>query len=133
MEQDKKRKVLVKDDEYKNKCIIKLPKLKAIIVENILSLLYLKDFTISELLVELQRSLPYSSSSSSSSSFSSYKLFKKYLVYLVDCELISYDGQRQVYTIEDNGYDILIWISKEKKRLMAEGEDITITIERGRV
>ena|SRR6478672_6297964 len=130
MEQDKKRKVLVKDDEYKNKCIIKLPKLKAIIVENILSLLYLKDFTISELLVELQRSLPYSSSSFS---FSSYKLFKKYLVYLVDCELISYDGQRQVYTIEDNGYDILIWISKEKKRLMAEGEDITITIERGRV
>jgi len=131
MEQDKKRKVLVKDDEYKNKCIIKLPKLKVIIVENILSLLYLKDFTISELLVELQRSLPYSSSSSSS--FSSYKLFKKYLVYLVDCELISYDGQRQVYTIEDNGYDILIWISKEKKRLMAEGEDIIITIERGRV
>jgi len=131
MEQDKKRKVLVKDDEYKNKCIIKLPKLKAIIVENILSLLYLKDFTISELLVELQRSLPYSSSSYSS--FSSYKLFKKYLVYLVDCELISYDGQRQVYTIEDNGYDILIWISKEKKRLMAEGEDIIITIERGRV
>jgi DNA-binding transcriptional regulator GbsR (MarR family) len=130
MEQDKKRKVLVKDDEYKNKCIIKLPKLKTIIVENILSLLYLKDFTISELLVELQRRLPYSSSSFSCSS---YKLLKKYLVYLVDCELISYDGQRQVYTIEDNGYDILIWISKEKKRLMAEGEDIIITIERGRV
>jgi len=59
MEQDKKRKVLVKDDEYKNKCIIKLPKLKAIIVENILSLLYLKDFTISELLVEFQRRLSY--------------------------------------------------------------------------
>src|SRR6478609_5089321 len=118
MEQDKKRKVLVKNNEYKNKCIIKLPKLKTIIVENILLLLYLKDFTISELLVELQRRLPYSSSSSSL--FSSCKLFKKYLVYLVDCELISYDGQSQVYTIEDNGRDILIWISKEKKRLMAE-------------
>jgi|SRR3954468_12198490 hypothetical protein len=126
MEQDKKRKVVWKDNEYKNKCIIKLPKLKTIIVENILFLLYLKDFTISEILVELQRRLPYSSSSSSLSC----KLFKKYLVYLVDCELISYDGQRQVYTIEDNGRDILIWISKEKKRLMAEGEDITITIER---
>ena len=129
MEQDKKRKILVKDNEYKNKCIIKLPKLKTTIVENILLLLYLKDFTISELLVELQRRLPYPSSSPSSSC----KLFKKYLVYLVDCELISYDGQRQVYAIEDNGRDILIWISKEKKRLMAEGEDITITIERGRV
>jgi hypothetical protein len=127
MEQDKKRKVVWKDNEYKNKCIIKLPKLKTTIVENILLLLYLKDFTISELLVELQRRLPYSSSSFS---FSSCKLFKKYLVYLADCELISYDGQRQVYTIEDNGRDILIWISKEKKRLMAEGEDITITIER---
>jgi hypothetical protein len=123
MEQDKKRKVVVKNNEYKNKCIIKLPKLKTIIVENILLLLYLKDFTISELLVELQRRLSCSSSSSC-------KLFKKYLVYLADCELISYDGQRQVYTIEDNGRDILIWISKEKKRLMAEGEDITITIER---
>src|SRR3954465_9770285 len=124
MEQDKKRKDVVKNNEYKNKFIIKLPKLKMIIVENILILLFLKDFTISELLVELQRRLPYSSSSP----FSSCKLFKKYLVDLVDCELISYDGQRQVYTIEDNGYDILIWISKEKKRLMAEGEDITITI-----
>jgi hypothetical protein len=129
MEQDKKRKDVVKNNEYKNKFIIKLPKLKMIIVENILILLFLKDFTISELLVELQRRLPYSSSSSSSSC----KLFKKYLVYLADCELISYDGQRQVYTIEDNGRDILIWISKEKKRLMAEGEDITITIERGAV
>jgi hypothetical protein len=129
MEQDKKRKDVVKNNEYKNKFIIKLPKLKMIIVENILILLFLKDFTISELLVELQRRLPYSSSSSSSSC----KLFKKYLVYLADCELISYDGQRQVYTIEDNGRDILIWISKEKKRLMAEGEDITITIERGGV
>src|SRR3954447_24152882 len=103
MEQDKKRKVVVKNNEYKNKCIIKLPKLKTIIVENILLFLYLKDFTISELLVELQRRLPYSPSSPSSPSpISSCKLFKKYLVYLADCELISYDGQRQVYTIEDN-------------------------------
>src|SRR4051794_37882105 len=130
MEQDKKRKVVVKNNEYKNKCIIKLPKLKTIIVENILLLLYLKDFIIFKFLFKFQRRLPYSPSPSSSSPISSCKLFKKYLVYLADCELISYDGQRQVYTIEDNGRDILIWISKEKKRLMAEGEDITITIER---
>ena len=30
MEQDKKRKVVVKNNEYKNKCIIKSPKLKSI-------------------------------------------------------------------------------------------------------
>ena len=113
-----------------NNFIIKSPKLKSIIVENILKLLYLKDFTISELLSEFQKRLPYSSSSSSSSSC---KLFKKYLVYLADYELISYNGQRKTYFIEDNGLDLLNWISKEKKRLMANSEDITITIERGGV
>ena len=76
-----------------NNFIIKSPKLKSIIVENILILLYLKDFTISELLSEFQKRLPYSSSSSSC------KLFKKYLVYLADYELISYNGQRKTYTL----------------------------------
>jgi hypothetical protein len=55
----------------------------------------------------------------------------KYLVYLVDYELKLYDGQRQVYTIEYNGLDLLNWISKEKNNLMENTEDITITIERG--
>ena len=108
-----------------NNFIIKSPKLKSVIVENVLELLYLKDFTISELLSELQRRLHYLSFSC--------KLLRKYLVYLVDCELILYDGHRQVYTIEYYGLDLLNWISKEKKRLMAEGEDITITIERDEV
>src|SRR6185369_2743772 len=42
-----------------NNFIIKSPKLKSVIVENVLELLYLKDFTISELLVEFQRRLHY--------------------------------------------------------------------------
>jgi len=84
-----------------NNFIIKSPKLMSIIVENILKLLYLRDFTISELLVELQKRWPYSSSSSSC------KLFKKYLVYLADNELISYNGQRKTYFIEGNGLDLL--------------------------
>jgi len=112
-------KMKIKDNNY---FIIKSPKLKSVIVENILSLLYLKDFIISELLFELERRLPC---------LSSYKSLKKYLVYLVDYELISYNGQRQVYIIEDNGLDLLNWINIEKKRSMADSEDITITIERG--
>ena len=123
MEQNKKEKFVLKDNDNINKCIIKSPKLKTTVVENILILLYLKDFTISELLFELQRRLWYYSSFS-------YKSLKKYLVYLVDYELISYNGQRQVYSIKDDGFDILIWISREKKRLMVDSEDITITIER---
>ena len=123
MEQEKERKFVLKDSDNKNKCIIKSPKLKTVIVENILILLYLKDFTISELLFEFQKRLPYLSVS--------YKSLKIYLVYLVDYDLILYDGQRQVYTIEYNGLDLLNWISKEKKRLSADTEDITITMERG--
>jgi len=59
MEQEKKRKFVLKDSDNKNKCIIKSPKLKTVIVENILILLYLKDFTISELLFEFQKRLSY--------------------------------------------------------------------------
>jgi len=124
MEQDKKRKFVLKDNDNKNKSTMKSPKLKTVIVENILVLLYLKDFTISELLFELQRRLLHYSSFSN-------KSLKKYLVYLVDYDLISYNGQIQVYTIEHNGLDILKWISKEKKRLLTNSEDITITMERG--
>ena len=108
-----------------NNFIIKSPKLKSIVVENILILLYLKDFTISELLSEFKKRLPYSSSSSC-------KLFKKYLVYLADYELISYNGQRHAYHIEENGIDLLDLIDKEKKRAMiVDSKDVTITIERG--
>ena len=85
MVQDKKRKFVLKDNDNKNKSIMKSPKLKTVIVENILVLLYLKDFTISELLFELQRRLLHYSSFSN-------KSLKKYLVYLVDYDLISYNG-----------------------------------------
>jgi len=51
---------------------------------------------------------------------------KIYPIYLADCELISYNGQGQVYHIKDNGLDILHLISKEKERLLADSEDITM-------
>jgi predicted transcriptional regulator len=44
-----------------------------------------------------------------------YKIFKKYLVYLADYELISYNRQRQVYHIEENGIDLLSYMIKKKK------------------
>ena len=60
-----------------------------------------------------------------------YKIFKKYLVYLADYELISYNRQRQVYHIEENGIDLLSYMIKKKKRaMMADIEDMMITIKR---
>jgi predicted transcriptional regulator len=59
-----------------------------------------------------------------------YKIFKKYLVYLVDYELISYNRQRQVYHIEENGIDLLSYMMKKKRAMMADIEDMMITIKR---
>jgi predicted transcriptional regulator len=90
--------------EYNN-LIIKSPKLKGEIVENILVLLHLKnEYPVSELLFEIKKRLP----------LLSYKILKKYLVYLSEYELITYNGQRHVYVIEDNGVDLLKYINKEK-------------------
>jgi hypothetical protein len=103
--------------------LIKSPKLRGAIVENILlSLLLhpLQNMSVSELLFDLDRKLP----------LTSYKRLKKYLVYLTDYELISYNGYIRGYQIRDNGIDLLYWIVKEKKRLMiSDSNDLTITIE----
>ncbi|MGN6559003.1 MAG: hypothetical protein ACTHJ2_00595 [Candidatus Nitrosocosmicus sp.] len=106
-----------------NHLIIKSPRLRGEIVENILlSLLLhpLQKMSVSELLFETHRKLP----------LTSYKKLKKYLVYLADYELISYNGYLHGYQIKENGIDLLYWIVKEKKRLMiSDSENLTITIE----
>jgi hypothetical protein len=85
-------------------------------------LLCIKDLTISDLLSEIRRRLPY---------LSSYKIFKKYLVCLADYDLISYNGQRHAYHIEENGFGLLSYIDKEKKESkVSRQEEMMITIER---
>jgi predicted transcriptional regulator len=37
----------------------------------------------------------------------SHKILKKYLFYLIDYDLISYNGQRQTYSIKDKGLEVL--------------------------
>ena len=102
--------------------LIKSPRLRGDLVENILFLLNLKkELSVSELLSQIKRKLP----------LMSCKTIKKYLVYLADYELILYDGQRHVYRIEENGVDLLYFINKEKMSTVSYNEDITITIERG--
>ena len=61
---------------------------------------------------------------------SPHNTLKKYLFYLIDYELISYDGQKQMYIIADEGLDLLDWITSEKKDLGVNSEEIIITIER---
>ncbi|MEJ7642793.1 MAG: hypothetical protein WKF36_11475 [Candidatus Nitrosocosmicus sp.] len=98
---------------------LKSPKLKAVIVEQVL-LSCIKGISIGDLLFEMQRTLP----------LLSHKTLKKYLFYLINYELVSYNGQRKSYLTEDGGFDLLQMINKEKKMAMVDSEDIVITIEK---
>jgi hypothetical protein len=92
----------IKDNTNNNSINKKSPRLKGEIVENIILLLRLKEYSVSDLLFEIKRKLP----------LTSYNTLRKYLIYLADYELISYNGQRKVYLIECNGLDLLYWINK---------------------
>jgi hypothetical protein len=93
------------------------PKLKASIIEPIL-ILCINGISIYELPIEIQGMSPLPC-----------KTLKKYLFYLVSCELLSYNGQRQIYVTEDGGLDLLYKIHQEKQKTLVTSEDITITIE----
>ncbi|HJT46818.1 MAG TPA: hypothetical protein VJ729_01460 [Nitrososphaeraceae archaeon] len=46
---------------------------------------------------------------------SSPTILKKYLFYLIDYDLVSYNGQKQVYLIKDRGLEILSRIIMKNK------------------
>jgi hypothetical protein len=92
----------IKNNTNNNSINKKSPRLKGEIVENIILLLRMKEYSVSDLLFEIKRKLP----------LTSYNTLKEYLIYLADYELISYNGQRKVYLIECNGLDLLYWINK---------------------
>jgi hypothetical protein len=46
---------------------------------------------------------------------SSPTILKKYLFYLIDYDLISYSGQKQVYLMKDKGLELLSRIMTENK------------------
>lgn len=103
----------------KNKYTIKSPKLNAEIVENILLILSPNELCIDEIFFDIQNIMQLSLTE-----------LKKYLVYLIDFELVTYNGQKRVYFIEDGGFDLLDNIKTEKNSLNKDYEDMTITLEK---
>ncbi|MGN6346196.1 MAG: hypothetical protein ACTHME_00685 [Candidatus Nitrosocosmicus sp.] len=102
----------------------KLPRLQAIIVESIL--LSCNDgSSFNNLVLILQRKL----FPSSSSPRPSHHMIKKHLFHLINYDLIKYSGQKQKYYLQDEGFDLLNWIKKEKIKLDVDIKDILITIE----
>lgn len=96
---------------------LKSPEFQAVIVEAILQSCISGSY-IYELIDVIERIIP-----------SPYNILRKYLFHLINYELISYDGQKQIYTIEDKGLDLMDWIKREKIIMAVSSEDIIITIE----
>jgi hypothetical protein len=96
---------------------LKSPEFQAVIVEAILQSCITGSY-IYELIDVIERIIP-----------SPYNTLRKYLFHLINYELISYNGQKQIYMIEDGGLDLLDWIKREKIIMAACSEDIIITIE----
>jgi hypothetical protein len=93
------------------------PKLKASIIEPIL-ILCINGISIYELPIEIKGMSPLPC-----------RTLKKYLFYLINCELVSCNGQRQICMTEDGGLDLLNNIHQEKQKTLITNDDITITID----
>ena len=59
----------------------------------------------------------------------SHTIAKMYLFYLIDYGVISYNGQKQIFLLEDEGYDLLYKIEQEKRHLTTNINDIVIIFE----
>jgi predicted transcriptional regulator len=51
---------------------------------------------------------------------------KEYLFYLITCDLISYNGEKKVYTIKYEGWKLLLMINSAKNKIDAGNENIVI-------
>lgn len=59
----------------------------------------------------------------------SLNTIKKYLFYLIECDLITYSGQKQVFVITKYGWDLLARIKMEKISIGSENIDIMLSLE----
>jgi predicted transcriptional regulator len=56
-------------------------------------------------------------------------IIKNYLFYLIDYEVISYNGQKRIFTITDRGYELLDMIEKETRQEKKDIKDISVVFE----
>jgi hypothetical protein len=109
--------VKIKINFIEDKRKFQSPKLQGSVVEPIL-LLCIDGSSFYEIASSLAESLLISSN-----------MIKRYLFYLINYDLVSYNGQKRVFTIEIGGFKILSIIDNEKQREKTRIEDIVITIE----
>ena len=58
-----------------------------------------------------------------------YHTLKEYIFSLIDYGVVSYNAEKQTFTIEDGGYDILFMIKEEKELGKTSLNNIVVTFE----
>lgn len=91
-------------------------KLKCDIVESIL-MICLNHSNFNDILMQIPNPLL------------SFRTLKKYLFYLIECEFVSYNGQRRTYKTEEKGFYLLDEISIEKKTVKIHSKDLIISLD----
>jgi len=94
---------------------IESPKLRADIIESIL-IYCIKGEPNLDRLYKNQKVLPIKQN-----------IIKKYMFFLIEFGLISYNGQKQIFTIEERGWDLLNIIEDEKTNNKTGIQNIIIT------
>ena len=102
---------------YKHDHTIKSQELEAIIVEQILAIC-VNGARFNELKDAIQKV----------ASFSHY-ILKKYLFYLIEYDIISYQGQNQMYVITWEGLNLMYIINIGKRMRWSDTEDIVVCLE----
>ncbi|MGN6614982.1 MAG: hypothetical protein ACTHKC_08065 [Candidatus Nitrosocosmicus sp.] len=58
-----------------------------------------------------------------------YHTLREYIFCLIDYGVVSYNAEKQRFTIEDGGYDILFMIKEEKELWKTSLNNIVVTFE----
>jgi len=94
---------------------IKFPKLRADLIELILIYCIKGELNLN-LLYRNQKILPIKQN-----------IIKRYLFFLIEFGLISYNGQKQIFTIKEKGLDLLNIIEDEKTNKKTDMQNTIIT------
>ncbi len=93
------------------------PELQAFIVEPIL-VACMDDATLDDIAKAIELYIP-----------SPLPILKDYLFFLVEYGLVSYNGQKRLFSIDDEGWGMMHLLSRQKRINGIDSKDIVITLE----
>ncbi|MDQ4073105.1 MAG: hypothetical protein M3162_02240 [Thermoproteota archaeon] len=93
------------------------PELQAFIVEPIL-VACMDDAAMDDIAKEVGKVIP-----------SPFPILKDYLFFLIEYGLVSYNGQKRLFSMDDGGWEMMHLLRRQKRINGIDSKDIVITLE----